>query len=530
MLRFRTPPPEVRLVNAFEDSFDGAVAAARTCYSAKGIVTPAEVAGDALESVEERDEAKRRRDALAKDIFQAGHHTVYQHAHFQFAIDRVSRHSLWAFFHAHPFYNSEQVSQRYVKVARGQAVVPELGPPAQQIYEQTLELQQDAYYELTRMLVPVAQKIFFAVFPARQRQPDKWRREIRRKAQEAARYVLPVATWARLYHTVSALTLLRYHRAARQFDVPTEIGLIVEAMIDRVLAKDSSYRLLIEAPLPLDVSCEARTFERLGGVVDPRRAERFAREFDAQLDGRVSRLVGYSNRAEQIVAQAVREVLGSPRATLSDDDAIALAADPACNVVYGDALNLATVSKITRALHHAQYTFSRKVSHTADSQDQRHRMTPASRPVLLAHLQDGPDVILPSLVAADDAARQFFAERMEATWDAITRLRRLDVPDEALVYLLPNAVAVRATESADYNALKHKHAMRLCYNAQEEIWHSSLDEALQIREVHPRLGAYLEPPCTIRHRADKTPYCPEGKRYCGVPVWRQLPQDYIRRM
>jgi hypothetical protein len=35
-----------------------------------------------------------------------------------------------------------------------------------------------------------------------------------------------------------------------------------------------------------------------------------------------------------------------------------------------------------RALQHANYTFAKKISHTADSQDQRHRMVPGSRPLL----------------------------------------------------------------------------------------------------------------------------------------------------
>ncbi len=35
-----------------------------------------------------------------------------------------------------------------------------------------------------------------------------------------------------------------------------------------------------------------------------------------------------------------------------------------------------------RTLDHAHYTFRKKLSHSADSQDQRHRMVPGSRPLL----------------------------------------------------------------------------------------------------------------------------------------------------
>ena len=104
----------------------------------------------------------------------------------------------------------------------------------------------------------------------------------------------------------------------------------------------------------------------------------------------------------------------------------------------------------------------------------------------------------------------------------------LGVPAEFAHYLLPNAVSVRYTESSDLLNLHHKHKMRLCYNAQEEIWRASVDEARQIRAVHPRIGRWLLPPCTIRDRAGVRPICPEGERFCGEKVWRIDIDQYER--
>jgi thymidylate synthase ThyX len=99
---------------------------------------------------------------------------------------------------------------------------------------------------------------------------------------------------------------------------------------------------------------------------------------------------------------------------------------------------------------------------------------------------------------------------------------------EAATYLLPNALAIRFIESSDLLNLHHKHRMRLCYNAQEEIWQACLDEALQIREAEPAIGRWLLPPCAVRQLAGRRPFCPEGERFCGIPVWRLQPTEFKR--
>ncbi len=211
--------PLVRLENAFARPYENAVAAARTCYSSKGVLRVADVSGDGLPD-DQRQKRIDQRDRIADSTYQAGHHTTLQHAHFQFIVDRVSRHCLWSFLHSHPFYNSEQVSQRYVAVKPGHYAIPPLAGEALAEYRRVCDGLVDDYQALTEMLTPVAASEYFARFPARRANPEKWKGSIQKKAQEVARYALPVAIHAYLYHTVSALTLLRYHRLADQFDAP----------------------------------------------------------------------------------------------------------------------------------------------------------------------------------------------------------------------------------------------------------------------------------------------------------------------
>ena len=537
MTRFLSSEPIVKLEKAFSNPFRNLVATAQTCYSGKGIVSEDDITEDYRK--------------LAKSIYKAGHHTTLQHAHFQFSISNVSRQFVWSFLHSHPFYNSEQVSQRYVSVKPGNFLVPSLKGRALALYEKTIDLQMEAYSRITERLYPVVKSEYLKRFSAYDKaikgvkgkggrakllqlelpiysSARRLEKEVTKKSQEVARYVIPVSAFTYLYHTISAVTLLRYYRLCRMYDTPVEQQLVVEKMVQEVLKVEPLYKLILEDPLETSEIPEYQFFQSEESVRGYKPSKHFLREFDTRLDGRISRLIDYKHNNEAVLAQSVREVLGLPRYRLSDRKAIRLVMDPSQNRLYGETLNLSTMSKLTRALAHVTYTFSKKISHTADSQNQRHRTTPASRPCLHRHLTEEPDFIIPELIRQDEKIEKDYRETMEKTWDAVGRIRKFSVSDEFAMYLLPNAVAVRFTESGDLFNLRHKYAMRLCYNAQEEIWRASLDEVEQISKVNPMIGKYLLPPCTSRDMADVRPVCPEGERFCGVKVWRLRLRDYKR--
>src|ERR1700737_5335547 len=148
-----TAAPKVTLRNAFAHPFDSAIAAARTCY-ASHLITPEKITD------------KQRRN-IGAATFYSGHHTVFQHAHFEFGLENVSRQFVWSFLHAHPFYNSEQQSQRYVRLDRAHAYVPPLSlffdEGSKEIYEQAIARAWDAYRDLSALLVGDTRSIFFGI-------------------------------------------------------------------------------------------------------------------------------------------------------------------------------------------------------------------------------------------------------------------------------------------------------------------------------------------------------------------------------
>jgi flavin-dependent thymidylate synthase len=512
--------PIVKLENHFKDAFDNVVATARTCYSSRVITS---------EDVHKDDKSRDLRDRIAESIYKAGHHTTIQHSTFQFILDKVSRQFIWSFLHSHPFYNSEQVSQRYVEVSAENFFTPPIeDAAASEIYLATIRLQMQAYKDLIRILDPAIRSQYARIFPNRDPELKKWASALKKRAQEVARYVLPVATHAHLYHTISGLTLHRYHRLMNQFDTPYEQRIVVKKMIAAVTEVDPLFFRNIEDSLPLDKTPEYEFFaSREDGGLASREA--FVAEFDGKLGSLTSRLVDYKINGQKSMAEAVRVVLGLTENQLSESAAIDLVLNPAKNHYFGEALNLTTLGKLSRTMVHPHFTFQKKISHTADSQDQRHRMTPASRPILHRHFRPStPDYIIPALIQVSPEAMDYYAKTMQTIWKNMTELLNRGVQEEYVMYLLPNAFPIRFYESGDLLNHHHKWTKRLCYTAQEEIWNMCKDEVMQVGEVFPEIAKFMLPPCGIRNLAGTRPYCPEGERFCGVPVWKLPVKEFER--
>jgi len=520
-VRLGSEEPIVTLEAVIQDPYDLSVATARTCYSAKGVIRVPDVRKD--------DAARALRDKIADTTREAGHLTTRQHAHFVFSIEKVSRQALWSFLHSHPFYNSEQVSQRYVKVKPGNWTVPALPEGLRSVYENALAEQTQDYEALIQLLLPKVEGEYYSIFPVRRKWAEKYKGVVAKKAYEIARYVLPVATYAYLYHTISALTLLRYARLVNLFDTPTEQRILVEKMVEEVAKIDPEFQRELSDPYPLEATPEFKIFERsrtpeAGG----RKKKEFLREFDDSLEGHVSKLVDYKINAEATVASAVREVFGLARSEMRDEEALNRLMDPKENPYLAETLNVNTLSKLSRCMMHAHYTFRKKISHTADSQDQRHRMTPASRPILAAHFTGEPDYVVPKLISLHPELTEHYRASMEKTFRAIGRLIDGGASEEAALYLLPNAFPIRFEESGDLLNLHHKWHTRACYTAQEEIFFATLDEIGQTAQVHPNLASKILAPCYIRKQAGVKPICPEGERFCGVKVWEKEIGQYDR--
>lgn len=536
-------PPVIKLLTSESASnpFALTIAAAWSCYGGRPakvenvlkLMDPALDGGDELRPVR-----RGRAERLYRDLFEAGHHTTFQHANFVFVLDGVSRLAIWSFFHHHPHYNSEQVSQRYREVSGKVMVTPELNERQDAIYRGAVERALAGYRNLTELLTPDIAARYAQVFPARAKAKgadaeQRMSSAVQKKAQEVARYVLPLGTPAHLYHTINGLTLLRYYVLANQLDVPTEVRYIVNQMVAEVLKQDPNFLGAPRYPLDLQVlgmpdTLEYEVLSNLQSAVTARHDETFFEEFDSQLNGLDSRLTSFDPQAEHVLADAVRAVLGQSNGELPDQAALAAVLDPAQNHYLGHSLFLAMNSKLMQTLTHVSFTFQKRISGAEEAQNQRHRGTLSSSPILSAHLRRDPDVIVPFDVLRNDAALEEYHATVQALWDAKNKLLDDGVDPEKVLYLLPNSHNVRFYETGTLLSYYWKWVKRLCYNAQREIFDSAYQETRQVSEVLPEIGKYVSrPPCAVRAPAGMKPFCPEGERYCGIPVWRDYSPDTI---
>ena len=502
-----TGAPRVTLRNYFAHPFDSAIAAARTCYSSR-LIGPEEI-------------TDKQRVTIGSATYYGGHHTVFQHAHFEFGLENISRQFVWCFLHAHPFYNSEQQSQRYVRLDRPQAYVPQesanFGAAERAIYERAIGRAWDSYRELTRVLQPTARGILADIWHvspmSHPKRVQKVERQAEKRAIEVARYVLPVAAFTTMVHTLSGIVLHRLWRMHAASDTPFEARQVIGEMVARVREVDPQFFDRFDNA-PMDGPPEWHEPKRGG--------EEFAREFDAKLAGLTSRLADYPPHAIPVMGDAYRAVMGLTVAECPDAEALDRMLNPARNPYRRETLDIGVHAPMMRALLHANFTFAKKISHTADSQDQRHRMVPGSRPLLTLADTRSPDYIAPMLIRDNPRAMEIYERAMEEAWAAKNELLDRGVPLEFALYLLPNAKAIRLVETGSLLHLLHKWTMRTCFNAQEEIYQASIEEVEQIRAVLPELARYIGPPCHLR-AGISTPICTEGSHFCGVKVWLDFP-------
>jgi len=439
---------ELKILDTNYKPTDIAVGSARSCYFAKNIVTP--------ESASSWD----KKNSLLDSIFKAGHHTTLQHYHFTILIEGMSRHLIWRLLHSHMFYNSEQVSQRYAKMKIENFYIPQ-------------KANKNKWNEYYKKMFSYYEFFCQKLEPIMKEKLPKFQKHIaNKKAQEMARYLLPVGMKAHLYHTINVITALRYINVASFLpECKTEAQEFVELLEKEMLKIDKDLKPLIEF-----AKNQKAVFPKID--IDKFRSSENVNVFD---------VVNYDFEMNENYAGILR----------------------ASNIFFDESLLGGFNSYI-------------KLSLSADAQNQRHRRSPAIRPALKDIYKR--DFYIPPIIKENFLNE--YNEAIEYSYQFFESQKEILGFDEA-VYSLVNAHNIEIVEKDDFNEFTHKAQMRLCYNAQQEIFDIVYSQIKELKQNGVNIDNFL-PPCAVRFKEGIKPYCPEGDRFCGVKVWKLGFDEYKR--
>lgn len=136
-----------------------------------------------------------------------------------------------------------------------------------------------------------------------------------------------------------------------------------------------------------------------------------------------------------------------------------------------------------------------EISVATMGQDQRHRTIRRSQPNWTGNFYLPP---IPCSLELGDKAIGLLDH-----WREISR----DLPESLATTLAPYGAMVRYKKSASYNGAIHELGKRLCWCAQEEIYH--LARSLREKLCRSPLQGMFTVPCVVSGK------CGEGSRYCG---------------
>ncbi|OGD71323.1 hypothetical protein A3A84_03850 [Candidatus Collierbacteria bacterium RIFCSPLOWO2_01_FULL_50_23] len=496
--------------------------AAKTCYSPH-LLTP-------LDYVIKSDKHRESVREVSATTRASGHHSTREHVHYVFGIKNLSRNIIYR-LHSQPHHATDQESQRYVTMSGEGVVLPRIfdNREADHLIETAASELFAGYEQLTSLLIPIARELYLKRFPGRRNAAWDTRvdGEAQKRAQEIARYLLPLSMGANLYHSINELTLIRMAKMIFADPRDPEMYALVKGMIDAVALYDPTIREEIGENLRISTTPDYDF--ALFHPTDPYAA---ADEFDTYLAGQPIHLDEDLGNLDHRLAEAVRLTVGASESKLSDLAAIDLVLNPTKNPFLASVNGEMVIHQLSRSLNQVNLSANITLSHVIDSQLQRHRALNHTRPLHLPIPRLEQDIVIPRLIAGNEQALELYLSiqaRNIVFMHEIAAMRNVEEND--LSYLHTNATRIRKRINGPLGAFHHLLRLRTCLNAQEENYNLAVALVKQLPGVSPLIAAHFNKPapCGIRVRSHTMPLCPEGDHFCGIPVWNRTIEEYPER-
>jgi flavin-dependent thymidylate synthase len=413
---------------------------------------------------EARAEVERTRRSNQTIIFKMGHHSVAEHAVFNFDVIGVSRLAIEELERFRLMSFTEK-SQRYITLGSDFVVPDEVRRAGlEDLFVRTVRAQNALYHKLYGLLKPYVLAKFAAAAadPRNQAMLDGW-------AKEDARYVVSLATEGQLGLTVNArgLELLIRRFAAKGLAEVRDLG----ARLYELAKSVAPSILVFTEPSPFDAETYSDLAEAAAGWPGPgpgrrRGAPKAAVLASAPADGDA-----------RVIAALLHTVAGRSYAECL---AQAEAARPAArrDLVRQALGRMEFYDTPPREFEHADLVYDLVLSASAFAQLKRHRMA------TLTWQRSDPrlGVTIPPSVREAGAEREFL-EVVDKTDEAHARIEKAIGP--AADYVLTNAHRRRALLKVNVRELYHISRLRQDATAQWEIREVAAEMSRQAVKAMP---------------------------------------------
>lgn len=409
-----------------------------------------------------REEVDRTRKSNQAIIFKMGHHSVAEHAVFNFDIIGVSRLAIEAIEHFRLCSFTEK-SQRYITLDNDYVIPEEIkSTPHKESFEKIIKTQNELYHKLHKKLYGhiIKKNPDLAGGPKNQNLLDGW-------AKEDARYITCLATEGQLGHTMNArnLELLLRRFASHELSEVRELGKRLWTCVEKVAP---SIILFYKAN-----DFDQKTYQEIKEKVN-----RLAGFKDIKEDIAGMKLVNYTKDSDDITVAALIHTGSDISFENCLKTARKLSAGEKKELIKIAFKYMEFYDTTLRELEYVNLTYDMVISASCFAQLKRHRLS------TMTCQEYDPDlgVTIPQAVK-EIGMEDEFMDVIKKTEDVYFKIKK-DIPPAA-PYILTNAHRRRALFSCNARELYHIARLREDNHAQWDIRKTSGKMSALAKEIMP---------------------------------------------
>jgi hypothetical protein len=434
---------------------------------------------------------------IKSDLFLTGHHTTFEHASYSFAIEGIDIGSVTFGLHlTNSFYNSDQRSGRFCAKFFTDPNIPKIqsyikkywpGTTAEQISEISLYLEKcfKAYQENMPKATELCKKFIQLERPnANEKYVEKNGAKI---AQEQLRNFTPIISPTALLFSADLITIASLYEEAWS----PVLREVLEKMAAEITKKSLFFKICLQIHSWLN-------------KINPEKFKKM-QTIDFVFNKERRRTTDWS----PAISEKKSEVLFKPRLKIlnvfnQENFIPPSGADmhPVDHLQFKPEMMNNKIGRVTSLVEVSAATFG---------QDQRHRTIERGAPTLTGNFY------LPPL--AEELGLENLALDVINVWKELAK----KLPGTLACVLAPYGAMVEYEKSANFLALAHEQAKRLCFCTQEEIYHLNRLQKLEIEKIFKTspLSKLFEPICFSSGK------CGEGSRYCGRDINLRISGDFF---